>query len=80
MPKTIGRGRSPRKWPLRPGGLGLAKPQRDVPKAKLGMKSKKKYRLLGLAPTPGVYEGVGRGGPANGCTIPRSECHFLVAF
>jgi len=34
-----------------------SKPQRDVPKAKMGMKSKRKYRLLGLAPTPGVYEG-----------------------
>ena len=36
----------------------VQKPQRDVPKAKHHMKSKRKYRLLGLAPTPGVYDGV----------------------
>jgi len=50
--------------------LRASKPQRDVPKAKMGMKSKRKYRLLGLAPTPGVYEGppggLGGGWRANG--------------
>eukprot|EP01006_Ploeotia_vitrea_P001082 TRINITY_DN104175_c0_g1_i1.p1 TRINITY_DN104175_c0_g1~~TRINITY_DN104175_c0_g1_i1.p1 ORF type:complete len:124 (+),score=19.35 TRINITY_DN104175_c0_g1_i1:40-411(+) len=31
--------------------------QRDLPKPKQQMHPKRKWRLLGLAPTPGVYEG-----------------------
>eukprot|EP00993_Chasmostoma_nieuportense_P007210 NODE_7965_length_399_cov_7.750000_g7799_i0.p2 GENE.NODE_7965_length_399_cov_7.750000_g7799_i0~~NODE_7965_length_399_cov_7.750000_g7799_i0.p2 ORF type:complete len:116 (+),score=43.31 NODE_7965_length_399_cov_7.750000_g7799_i0:53-349(+) len=36
--------------------LVASKPLRDLPKPKSTMTMKRRYRLLGMAPTPGVYE------------------------